>query len=140
MQNIKGFKPSRGTAKSLANFGEAMTTIQFLESEGGLDWYECQALFADDTIKIMYDQNGVIVSVVDAPVPERGNTYAVSMFFPLNMSVAEVESMPEGFKLGAFVFDGENITAIPAPVQHKKTYVEALREEVAELKAMISKK
>ncbi|TDN51122.1 hypothetical protein EC843_104133 [Buttiauxella sp. JUb87] len=140
MQNIKNFKSTLPFAVDAKKFGENVNSIPFLISEDGQDWYECQELFADDTIKIMYDKNGVIVSVVDAPVPQRGNIFAVSMFNPLGKSVAEVEALPPGFKVGAFKFDGENITVIPAPVQHKKTDVEALREEVAELKAMIRKK
>lgn len=94
-------------------FGESVNSIQFLVSESGLDWYECQKLFSDDTIKIMYDGSGCICSVVDAPVPQRGNTYAVSMFYPINMSVAEVAvaDYPEAVTLdGTWFFDGSTIT------------------------------
>ncbi|EAM1884502.1 tail fiber assembly protein [Salmonella enterica] len=89
-QDIKNFRlidapVNRGKTQSEINIGAF-----FLESEDGQDWYECQSLFSDDTAKIMYDHEGVIWGVVNKPVPQRGNTYAVSMLWPVNMSVAEI--------------------------------------------------
>lgn len=96
MQNIKNFSTYQPTPKQTEMFDNPTGDIpQFLISEDGRDWYECQQDFAGDTIKIMYDAEGVIRSIIDQPVPQRGNILAVSMFFPLNMSVAEVESLPE---------------------------------------------
>lgn len=109
MQNIKNFKLATPSSELLEKF-KGFSGIQFLESEDKLDWYESQRLFLDDTIKIQYNSDGVITSVVDAPVPHRGNTYAVSMLFPLNCSVAEIaiEDYPEGVKLdGTWKFDEE---------------------------------
>lgn len=140
MQNFKNFKLSRATEKDFKKFGEEIMAIEFFEDEDGNSWSECQELFADNTIKIMYDRNDVIVCVVDKPVPQRGNTYAVSVFYPLGLSVAEVEALPPGFKVGAFKFDGKNITAIPAPVQHKSTETQELWKEIAELKKLVAKK
>lgn len=97
MQNIKNFSPYQPSPKQLEAYDNPSGDIpQFLISEDGRDWHECQRDFADNTIKIMYDADGVIRSIIDNPVPQRGNILAVSMFFPLNMSVAEVESLPEG--------------------------------------------
>lgn len=91
-QDIKNFRlidapVNRGKTQSEINIG-----AYFLESEDGQDWYECQSLFSDDTAKIMYDPEGVIWGVVNQPVPQRGNTYAVSMLWPVNMSVAEIDA------------------------------------------------
>ncbi|EBQ5040125.1 tail fiber assembly protein [Salmonella enterica] len=91
-QDIKNFRlidapVNRGKTQAEINIG-----AYFLESEDGQDWYECQSLFSDDTAKIMYDPEGVIWGVVNQPVPQRGNTYAVSMLWPVNMSVAEIDA------------------------------------------------
>ncbi|WP_162302990.1 tail fiber assembly protein [Buttiauxella sp. 3AFRM03] len=126
-------------------FGERVNSIQFFLSEDGLDWHECQALFADDTVKIMYDQNGVIVSVVDKPVPSRGNTLAVSMFNPANRSVAEISvaDYPENFTLdGSWIFDGATITQSAEIIQARMleantaAYKSRLRDAVAEFQSL----
>jgi hypothetical protein len=112
MQNIKNFRVKQPTEKDSEKYGDATAGIRFFESEDGQDWYECQSLFADNTIKIMYDSENVIRSVIDKPVPERGNIYAVSMFSPEGMSVAEIsEKLPEGFSIrrGEWVFDGKKV-------------------------------
>ncbi|ENF8374872.1 TPA: tail fiber assembly protein [Salmonella enterica] len=91
-QDIKNFRlidapVNRDKTQSEINIG-----AYFLESDDGQDWYECQSLFSDDTAKIMYDPEGIILGVVNNPVPQRGNTYAVSMLWPVNMSVAEIDA------------------------------------------------
>ncbi|MCZ8805596.1 tail fiber assembly protein [Escherichia albertii] len=63
----------------------------FLTSEDGQEWYECQQLFSPNTAKIMYDADGVIWGVVNKPVPQRGDIYAVSMLWPVDMSVVEMD-------------------------------------------------
>ncbi|AYN26406.1 hypothetical protein D8682_04965 [Buttiauxella sp. 3AFRM03] len=140
MQNIKNFKAVLPSVADAKKFGERVNSIQFFLSEDGRDWYECQALFADDTIKIMYDQNGVIVAVVDKPVPSRGNTLAVSMFNPSGRSVAEVESLPEGFAVGQFVFDGVNITPRPVVAPRKNSRLDVMQKELEQLKTMLMSK
>ena len=112
MQNIKNFvlvEPSEEQKEKFTNPEGVMP--QFLCSEDGQDWYECQELFSDGTVKIMYDGNNVVRSVVDKPLPERGNILSVSAFFPLNMSVAEIEGqLPNGFNIGGgWVFNGESV-------------------------------
>ncbi|MCS2153859.1 tail fiber assembly protein [Scandinavium goeteborgense] len=113
MRNIKNFKRVEPSQLMLDKYQNPEGDIPvFLESEGGQDWYESQVLFADDTVKLMYDNEGIIRSLVDAPVPQRGNIYAVSMFFPEGMSVAEVqiENYPENCCIdGTWKFDGESI-------------------------------
>lgn len=111
MQNIKLFKEYEpGLKQRTEDFDSTGGRYRYLMSEDGQDWYECQSLFSDDTVKVMYDANNVIRSVVDKPVPQRGNTYAVSMLFPDNMSVAEIEgTLPDGFEIesGTWLFDGD---------------------------------
>ncbi|MBL5839801.1 tail fiber assembly protein [Enterobacter asburiae] len=108
---IKNFREVEPTEEQIKLFEGSAIAPKFLRSEDDQDWYECQSKFSDDKIKIMFDSAGVVRSVVDKPVPERGNTFAVSMFFPINMSVAEIEStLPDGFSInGGWVFDGENV-------------------------------
>lgn len=120
MQHFRNFKLVQPTTAMLAKFiteGEELQEIPlFLMSDDGTDWYDAYPLFDDHTIKIMYDANGVIRSVVDAPVPQRGNIYAASMFFPEGMSVAEISGeLPEGFEIDSatWVFDGESIYQVP---------------------------
>lgn len=112
MQNIKNFTQTKPVKAQLKKYGAVSENIIFLKSEDGQRWDECQKLFADDTIKVMYDSAGVIRSVVDKPVPQRGNTFAVSMLFPLNMSVAEVavdEYPAECCIDGTWRFDGNTV-------------------------------
>ncbi|QLF80277.1 tail fiber assembly protein [Hafnia phage yong1] len=61
--------------------------VIFLCDDAGNDWYESQNQFAAETIKVMYAENGVICAISDD----------VSKLWPLNMSVAEVDSLPDGF-------------------------------------------
>lgn len=112
MQNIKNFKLSQTAAKQLK---ETSQGALFLTSEDGRDWYEAQQLFSDDTIKIMYDNDGVIISAITEVVPSRGNTRAVSMLWPVNASVAEVESVPDGFSANGQWLFTESGEIIPKP-------------------------
>ncbi|HEY3986993.1 tail fiber assembly protein [Cedecea sp.] len=112
MQNIKNFRVKQPTERDIEKYGDAAAGIRFFESEDGQDWYECQSLFADNTIKIMYDSENIIRSVIDKPVPERGDIYAISLFSPEGMSVTEIEGkLPEGFSIrrGEWAFDGKKV-------------------------------
>lgn len=113
METLTNFTLVRPSALQQEKYKNAEGVApQFLMSAEGVDWYESHALFADNTIKIMYRADGVIESVVDKPVEDRGNILAVSMFFPLNMSVSEIDgSLPEGFETDSLTwcFDGESV-------------------------------
>ncbi|CAI1974421.1 tail fiber assembly protein [Serratia plymuthica] len=104
MKNIKNFtitEPETADQKSLA----ASHGVLFLKSESGDDWYECQKNFRNDTIKIMYDNNGIIRSITNKSNAE--GHYDVSGFFPEKMSVAEIDQLPEGADIdGRWFFDG----------------------------------
>jgi hypothetical protein len=113
LRNIKNFTVYEpGPEQRAADLATTGKRYRYLVSEDGLDWYDCQQLFNDQTVKVMYDANNVVRAVVAEPVPQRGNVYAVSMLWPLNMSVAEVAGpLPEGFELntGTWLFDGERV-------------------------------
>ncbi|EMB0367536.1 tail fiber assembly protein [Salmonella enterica] len=121
-QNIKKFRlidapVNRGKTQAEINIG-----AYFLESEDGQDWYECQSLFSDDTAKIMYDPEGVIWGVVNQPVPQRGNTYAVSMLWPVNMSVAEIDAAdcPDDCRGdGSWLYRDGKVLPVPVDYQAK---------------------
>lgn len=74
----------------------------FLESADGLDWYYHMSRFQADTLKICYDENGVI----------RSFSYQADRLFPLGMSVTEVKvaAIPEGLNIhGEWAWDGAKI-------------------------------
>lgn len=91
MQNIKNFQMVTPSSEMLLAYQNPDGEIQlFFQSKEGRCWYVCQSEFADDTVKIQYSSDGVITGIVDAPVPQRGNVYAVSMLWPIDCSVAEI--------------------------------------------------
>ncbi|ELS4260381.1 tail fiber assembly protein [Salmonella enterica] len=101
MQNFKNFILIEPSVDQLRKYASFAGTALILESEDGQDWYECQKLFSDDTVKIQYDSEGIIRGVIDKPVPVRANTYEVSMLWPVNTSVAELalDDYPAGVQL-----------------------------------------
>jgi hypothetical protein len=90
MQHIKNFRIVDAPVHRLPLQSEIDIGVIFLASEDGQDWYECQALFSDNTVKVMYDAEGIICALVNKPVPQRGDVYAVSMLWPVDMSVVEM--------------------------------------------------
>ncbi|EJV5270294.1 tail fiber assembly protein [Salmonella enterica] len=121
-QDIKNFRlidapVNRDKTQSEINIG-----AYFLESDDGQDWYECQSLFSDDTAKIMFDPEGIIWGVVNNPVPQRGNTYAVSMLWPVNMSVAEIDAAdcPDDCRGdGSWLYRDGKVLPVPVDYQAK---------------------
>lgn len=117
MQNIKNFRKTDPTpAQREADLEATGNVYDYYVSEDGLDWYECQSLFSDDTIKIMYDSEGIIRSLVAEPVARRGGVLAVSALpSPDGFSVAEVEGpLPDGCSVdGDWMFDGQKILPVP---------------------------
>ncbi|EOZ1453359.1 tail fiber assembly protein [Enterobacter bugandensis] len=60
----------------------------YLQSEDGLDWFYHRTRLSPDTMKICYDENGII----------RMYSYQADNLFPLGLSVTEVkpDKVPEG--------------------------------------------
>ena len=84
--------------------------VMFLQSDDGKDWYECQKLFGEDTLKVVYDTSGYITS----------SAIDVSTLWPAGMSVAEFSlgEVPEGFNQdGHWVYADGKI--VPMPVDPK---------------------
>lgn len=114
MQQLKNFKPYTPEMPALGAF------VIYLQDESGHDWYAQQRNFADDTLKIAYDAEGVIVSIADD----------VSALWPVNLSVAEVgrDSVPVGFTDdGHWVYDGESIT--PRRLSEQENAARAKRQQ-----------
>ncbi|MEQ2019442.1 tail fiber assembly protein [Photorhabdus bodei] len=96
MINIKNFTPYT----PIDIYGKSDNSVMYLRSEKGEDWYECQNKFAINTIKIQYDNDGIITSY----------SSDVSSLFPFNMSVTEVEYIPANMDInGHWMFDGVSI-------------------------------
>lgn len=99
MMNLKHFRPYTPEKAAYQN-------ALYLRAESGEDWYECQADFAEDTIKIAYQTDGVIVSACRD----------VSAMFPTGLSVAELAAndIPEAADLigGGWAFKDSGIVAV----------------------------
>ena len=88
--------------------------ILYARDENGRDWYDCQADFSSDTLKVMYDENGVIVCI----------SKDVTAIFPPGFSVAEVaisETPPEACNDMTWVYRGGRvIKRIYSPAEKRK--------------------
>ncbi|CAI1028467.1 tail fiber assembly protein [Serratia quinivorans] len=106
--------------------------IQFLKSDSGEDWYQCQKLFGKDTIKIAFDERGIICSY----------SKDVSSLWPINLSVAEVPNNIMARQLdisGSWVFDGKNIAKrIYTPEEHQEQARAEQRTRIASATNMIA--
>ena len=92
VKNFKSFEPS-----------DKIKGVLYLKSEDGKDWYASQKEFNADTIKIMYDQEGRIIST---------NT-DITALFPIDSSVAE---LPKDtiIKLGDYYINGVFVGTKPS--------------------------
>ncbi|EHV58035.1 tail fiber assembly protein [Escherichia coli] len=84
MMDMKNFIMSSAETddeKALAGFGALI-----LRDSEGREWYTSQKLFSEDTIKIMYDKDGVVRSIATD----------VTTLWPASHSVAEVAVLPDG--------------------------------------------
>jgi hypothetical protein len=132
MQHIKNFRIVDAPVHRLPLQSEIDIGVIFLASEDGQDWYECQALFSDNTVKVMYDAGGIICALVNKPVPQRGDVYAVSMLWPVDMSVVEmaIDDCPAECQAdGAWRYTDGRIEKIPTD------YVAAAESKKAKLMA-----
>ncbi|MEX6277077.1 tail fiber assembly protein [Providencia hangzhouensis] len=79
MITVKHFQRYTPDENDVEKFNLAARGIGFLRDETGRDWYEVQALFAADTIKVQYDRDGIVTNMVQD----------ISTLYPENMSVTE---------------------------------------------------
>lgn len=102
MINLKNFNvylPEDQNKKEMADKYNAI----FYKSEDGFDWYDSLNKFKEETIKVKYLSDGLIVSAVKD----------VSKLCPDGGSVAEVESLPDNFSLNQWVFNDGKIEPVP---------------------------
>ncbi|MHC0027040.1 tail fiber assembly protein [Enterobacter vonholyi] len=106
------YSPTSGKLLDDSNIIKKLTGMDviFLQNEQGDDWYEIQSRFSLGTIKIVYDESGIITSFS----PDA------SSLNPIDSYVAEISEteFPDGVDiLGGWRFDGKRITQInPDPL------------------------
>lgn len=95
--------------------------VVFLQDENGNDWYECQKQFSENTVKVVYDSNNIIVSISND----------VSTLWPVGASVAETESLPDGVDInGNWIFDGQKVVERTQSADELKALAESRRESL----------
>ncbi|WP_424765418.1 hypothetical protein [Necropsobacter rosorum] len=82
-------------------FGE---DVLYLKGESGEDWYHAQSEFKTDTVKVAYNNDGLIVS----------QSNDVTALFPLGLSVIEIESENRQDLIGKYIKNGMLIDAPPS--------------------------
>ncbi|HFJ8674390.1 tail fiber assembly protein [Salmonella enterica] len=120
MMHLKNI--SAGNPKTMAQFQLTKRSgVIWLYSEDGKNWYDEQKNFAADTLKIAYDQNGVIVNI----------SQDVSTINPTGLSVVELPNITANRRAdiyGSWVFDGEKII--------KRVYTSEELRQQAEVKKL----
>ncbi|MFB4358558.1 tail fiber assembly protein [Pantoea sp. BS_4] len=128
MIDLKNFKPGKPVTAdditSQKNYG-----LTFLFDDAGHEWYASQRLYAADTLKIAYDQQGTIWCL----------STDVSKIWPVYMSVAEIAYDDQSRQIdnsGLWKYVGGNVTKIPADevfehTEDKKVYL--LEEAVTKI-------
>ncbi|HGP0782855.1 TPA: tail fiber assembly protein, partial [Salmonella enterica subsp. houtenae serovar Houten] len=120
MMHLKNI--SAGNPKTMAQFQLTKRSgVIWLYSEDGKNWYDEQKNFAADTLKIAYDQNGVIVNI----------SQDVSTINPTGLSVVELPNITANRRAdiyGGWVFDGEKII--------KRVYTSEELRQQAEVKKL----
>ena len=115
MKNLKNLKQYTPTEPALGS------AVAYLRDEDGNDWYEHQQEFAADTLKVAYDEEGIIWAVARD----------VSMLWPINLSVVEVseEIAPRGLSdTGKWVFNGKKIIPRIYTKEEYKAQAQAQKE------------
>ena len=117
MNNFKNFTPYTPSEDKIELVDAG---VLFLLDENGNDWYECQKFFHENTIKIVYDSDNIVVSISND----------VSTLWPVGASVAEIETLPDGVDIdGNWIFDGENVVERVRTADELKTMAESRRTE-----------
>ncbi|CAB5599950.1 Bacteriophage tail assembly protein [Citrobacter werkmanii] len=98
LKNIKKYTPDDENSQLLIK----EHNVEFYISDDGRDWYKSQDDFLPDTLKIAYDEAGII----------RCISKDVSSIYPRNLSIVEVEISTENKNVdisGGWVFDNGEI-------------------------------
>ncbi|MDM1777937.1 tail fiber assembly protein [Serratia marcescens] len=133
MMHVKNFQigtPKTPEQIKLRNKHNAM----FLFSVDGTEWYGCQKDFSADTIKIAYDDKGIIRSIAV--------NKDVSTLWPVGLSVAEVADTTANRRAdisGNWVFDGKKIDKrVYTPEEHQEQARTEQRARIAAAAKMIA--
>ena len=105
-------------------YGGVLNGITFFRDEEGRDWYESQKLFAEDTLKICYNDENVITQYscdVSALVPYEGSVAEVAGFTP---------EQGDYLNDGTWVFDGKNIVKRTYTAQEIRERAERRRQSL----------
>lgn len=99
-----------GTFSKRENLTEAETElstshgVSFICDKQGNDWYDLQKDFKSNTLKVVFELDGIITTA----------SYDVSALWPMSASVAEVDAVPDTFDVsslaGRWVFENGQIT------------------------------
>lgn len=95
----------------------------FLKDDQSRDWYESQKEFQSDTLKIVFNSNGVIISMSED----------VSALWPVDNSVAEVAAsdVPDGIDIsGNWMYDGKKIVPRTYTAEEWQAKAEAQRQSL----------
>jgi len=107
---------------------DALPGVLYLKDKSGKDWYQAQAEFKADTLKICVNEQQVIISAhADA-----------STLWPVNLSVYEVsvESVPTGFNAdGKWGWNGKNIISLMTIEKIKQDKIAQIKKYRDELTA-----
>ncbi|WP_417633243.1 tail fiber assembly protein [Citrobacter freundii] len=119
LKNLKIYSPDDEYSLFLMKEHSA----EFFISEDGRDWYESQADFSPDTLKIAYDEAGIIRSI----------SKDVSSIYPRGFSVVEV-GITEANKsvdiFGGWVFDNGEIKQRQYSQEELREQAEAKKTEL----------
>ncbi len=117
MQHIKNLK--RYTPEELF-LGE---NVIYLQDDNGIDWYDAQKLFSPDTVKLAYDERGIICAI----------NSDVSMLWPIGLSVIELNptKLPKRcLANGEWVFDGKKVSQRAYSAEEMMARAEARKNEL----------
>ncbi|EFG3452654.1 tail fiber assembly protein [Escherichia coli] len=119
MKVYRNFKINNKLNAEQKKINEAIRAL-FLSDENGLDWYEAQKEFLDDTLKVQFNSDFVVTAFDND----------ISKLWPVDQSVAEVNAIdvPEGLSNnGTWIWKDGSII----PREYKK---EELIEKAESLK------
>lgn len=87
--------------------------VLYLLSDEGIDWYDCQSEFRQDTLKVQYSDDGYIAQA----------SYDVTLLVPYGYSVSELEHDGDEDEVVGKIYDGSKIS----------DYVESTDEKIKRL-------
>jgi len=120
MEHIKNFKKYIPESEDKKQLIESFNVF-FLISEDGKDWYESQSIFKEDTVKLMYDEKGII----------RAITKNVSSLYPEAKSVVELDAVPEDVTIdGSWKIENGVISKREASVTEKVAAAEIKKQSL----------